>query len=140
MSTDDIRTVELTRTAPKVFEATNSRGTRLAMGDGSTDAFTPVELLLAGLAGCSAIDVDYLTARLAEPTRFAVRAAAEKVRDEHGNHLADPQVKFFVEFPEGEGGDKARERLPDAVAKSRDRLCTVSRTVALATPVVFTVS
>ncbi|MBW8173280.1 OsmC family protein [Ornithinimicrobium sp. Arc0846-15] len=140
MSTDDIRAVELTRTAPKVFEATNSRGMRLVMGDGSTDDFTPVELLLAALAGCSAIDVDYLTARLSEPTQFAVRAAAEKVRDEHGNHLADPQVQFSVEFPEGEGGDKARDRLPDAVAKSRDRLCTVSRTVALATPVVFTVS
>lgn len=110
------------------------------MGDGSTDEFTPVELLLAAVAGCSAIDVDFLTSRLSEPDAFVVRAAAEKVRDEHGNHLADVSAEFSVTFPAGEGGDAARNRLPDAVAKSRDRLCTVSRTVALPTPVVFTVS
>ncbi|UJH71115.1 OsmC family protein [Ornithinimicrobium sp. INDO-MA30-4] len=140
MATENLRTVSLTRKAHVSFEATNSRGQSISMGDGSTDEFTPVELLLAAVAGCSAIDVDFLTSRLSEPDAFVVRAAAEKVRDEHGNHLADVSAEFSVTFPAGEGGDAARNRLPDAVAKSRDRLCTVSRTVALPTPVVFTVS
>jgi len=35
----------------------------------------------------------------------------------------------------GEGGDAARTILPDAVKKSHDRLCTVSRTIEAGTPV-----
>jgi len=44
-------------------------------------------------------------------------------------------VTFRIRFPEGEDGDEARELLPDAVRKSHDRLCTVSRTVELGTPI-----
>ena len=40
-----------------------------------------------------------------------------------------------LRFPEGEDGDKARALLPDVVRKSHDRLCTVSRTVELGTPI-----
>ena len=44
-------------------------------------------------------------------------------------------MTFRITFPDGEQGDKAREILPDAVRKSHDRLCTVSRTVELGTPI-----
>ena len=40
----------------------------------------------------------------------------------------------------GQVGRALRDVLPDAVAKSRDRLCTVSRTVALETPLEFTLT
>lgn len=135
MSSDDLRSITLTRHAKGTYEAENARGGRLTFGDGGTTDFTPVELLLTAMAGCSAVDVDYLTSRLAEPTQFDVAAEAEKLRDEDGNHLGEVTITFTVRFPEGEEGETARERLPDAVAKSRDRLCTVSRTVQLPTPV-----
>jgi len=44
-------------------------------------------------------------------------------------------VTFRIRFPEGEQGDKARALLPDAVKKTHDRLCTVSRMVELGTPI-----
>jgi uncharacterized OsmC-like protein len=44
-------------------------------------------------------------------------------------------VTFRLTFPDGEGGDAARALLPEAVQRSHDRLCTVSRTVELGTPV-----
>ena len=44
-------------------------------------------------------------------------------------------VELAVSFPEGAAGDTAREALPRAAAMSHDRLCTVSRTVELGTPV-----
>lgn len=135
MSSDDLRSITLTRHAKGTYEAQNARGGRLTFGDGGTDDFTPVELLLTAMAGCSAVDVDYLTSRLAEPTQFDVAAEAEKLRDEDGNHLGEVTITFTVRFPDGDEGESARERLPDAVAKSRDRLCTVSRTVQLPTPV-----
>jgi uncharacterized OsmC-like protein len=49
-------------------------------------------------------------------------------------------VEFTVHFPAGEDGDKAREALPRSVKMSHDRLCTVSRTVELGTPVTTTVN
>lgn len=141
MADDALRSVSLTRTGPGTFEARNARGGTLPMGTGGPDStdFTPVEALLAAVAGCSAVDIDLLTSRLAEPDSFEMTCAAEKLRDEHGNHLGPVTVTVSVSFPAGEAGDAARERLPDAVAKSRDRLCTVSRTVALPTPVEFVV-
>ncbi len=61
---------------------------------------------------------------------------AEKLRDEKGrNSLTDITVTFQIRFPDGEGGDKARALLPDAVKRSHEQLCTVSRTVELGTPV-----
>ena len=44
-------------------------------------------------------------------------------------------VTFRLKFPPDEGGDAARAILPDVVRRSHDRLCTVSRTVELGTPV-----
>ena len=47
------------------------------------------------------------------------------------------KVTFDIEFPEGEAGDNARAILPRSLAQTRDRLCTVTRTVALGEPVEF---
>ena len=62
-------------------------------------------------------------------------AGGEKMRDEHGNHMGEIEVSFRVRFPRGADGDRARERLPRAIEQSHDRLCTVSRSVQLGTPI-----
>jgi uncharacterized OsmC-like protein len=108
---------------------------QLTVGTSDGPGFTPVELLMAAIGACTAIDVDILTSRRAEPESFAVDVDANKVRDEGGNHLADIEVTFRVRFPEGEAGDAARALLPDAARKSHDRLCTVGRTIEIATPI-----
>ena len=114
---------------------TNTRGGKLTFGTGSGTDFTPTELLLAAIGGCTAIDVDILTLRRAEPAGFNIRVDANKVRDGSGNRLTDIEVSFQVRFPAGEAGDDARAVLPDAVKKSHDRLCTVGRTVELGTAI-----
>jgi putative redox protein len=136
MMTDSAhRGVRLERIENSRYIATNDRGGQISIGKGEGTDFTPVDLLLAGIGGCTAIDVDILTSRRAEPEAFEVLVDAEKVRDAAGNHLTDIVVTFRIRFPEGEAGDKARALLPDAVKKSHERLCTVSRTVELGTPV-----
>ena len=40
-----------------------------------------------------------------------------------------------MQFPEGEEGDAARSVLARSVAQSHDRLCSVSRTVEMGTPI-----
>jgi putative redox protein len=132
MTTDSThRGVRIERTGPTTYVAINDRGGRITISQGQGTDFTPVDLLLAAIGGCTAVDVDLVTSRRAEPDRFEVLVDAEKVRDEAGNHLTDLQVTFRVSFPDGEAGDKARAILPDIVKKSHDRLCTVSRTIEL---------
>lgn len=131
------REVGLRRTAHSTYEATNVRGGTITISSMGGPEFTPVELLLAAIAGCSAVDIDFITSRRAEPESFEVTSVGQKVSDEDGNHLTDIEVTFRVRFPEGEGGDRARTMLPRAIAQSRDRLCTVSRTVQLPTPVLM---
>ena len=42
-----------------------------------------------------------------------------------------------MRFPEGEDGDQAREVMPRAIAQTRDRLCTVGRTVQVGAPIEY---
>lgn len=135
MNANTERSISLTRTATGRYVATNTRGGELPFGSGDDADFTPVELLLAAIAGCTAIDVDLVTSRRAEPEKFELSARADKMRDDSGNRLENIEVVFRVAFPDGEAGDAARKLLPDLVARSHDRLCTVSRTVELGTPV-----
>jgi putative redox protein len=129
------RSVTVQRTAPGTYTATNERGGRISVGSSGGADFTPVELLLVAIGGCTAVDADLVTSRRAEPETFEVGIEADKVRDEHGNRLAGIEVTFRVVFPAGEQGDAARAVLPRVVSLSHDRLCTVSRTIELGTPI-----
>jgi putative redox protein len=129
------RSLTVERIAPGRFAAVNSRGGRIMFGTGSDEEFTPTELLMLAIGGCTAIDVDILTTRRSEPESFEIAVDADKVRDEGGNHLANIEVTYRITFPAGEDGDKARGILPEAVRQSHDRLCTVGRTVELPTPI-----
>lgn len=130
------RRITLRRTGLGHYEALNVRGGTISLGSGESEDFTPVELLLVAIAGCSSVDVDHITSRRAEPLEFTAAAEGQKTStDERGNHLTDLEVTFTVRFPEGDAGDKAREMLPRAVQTSHDRLCSVSRTVQLGAPV-----
>lgn len=137
-SRDSLRRVTLARVGPGAFRITNAAGGTLDVGVADTD-FTPVELLLAALAGCAAVNVEELTGRRAEPSRFEVVAEGDKVRDETGGRMEDLRLLFDAVFPEGEAGDAARASLPRFVQQTHDRICTVSRTVGLGTDVSYEV-
>jgi uncharacterized OsmC-like protein len=132
---DSFRFVMIERTGEGRYVVGNVRGGSMTIGTGKGTDFTPVELLLAAIGGCTAADVDVITSRRAEPDQFTVRVSGDKIRDEAGNRLENLAVEFTVRFPAGTAGDAAREVLPSAVRKSHDRLCTVSRTVERGTPI-----
>lgn len=132
MSDDTLRRVDIERLELGRYRATNASGRTLTFGD---DGFSPVELLLAALGGCGAMDVDYITVKRAEPESFRVTVTGDKIRDDDGNHLINLAVTFGIRFPDGPDGDAARDVLPQAMQQSHDRLCTVSRTIQLGAPV-----
>jgi uncharacterized OsmC-like protein len=135
MGDDAHRWVELDRLDEGVYLARNARGGELRFGSKSGDGFSPVELLLAAIAGCTAVDLDVVTGRRSPAETFGARVDARYVRDDRGNHLEDIVLTFRVTFPEGEAGDAARAILPRALRTSHDRTCTVSRTIEAGTPV-----
>lgn len=129
------RYVELTRQAKARYVATNRRGGSIEVGEGNDTTFTPTELLLAALAACTAMDIDYIVGKRADASSGWLRSSAHKVRDEGGNRLVDIELAIDLRYPEGEAGDAARDVLPMAAQRSNDRLCTVGRTLQIATPV-----
>lgn len=134
-SDDGARGIDLQRRELGRYLATNPRGGTIEVGTGEDAEFTPVELLLVALAACSAVDVDHIVSKRAEPTEMVVGSAGRKIRDEQGNRMTDLTLAFGLTFPDGEDGDRARAVLADAIATSHDRLCTVSRTVEVGTAV-----
>ncbi|HEU5429792.1 MAG TPA: OsmC family protein [Actinocrinis sp.] len=136
MSANDetLRSVRVGRVTTGEYIATNSNGVTISLGSGD-EVFSPVELLLAAIGGCTAIDADVATSRHAEPAGFSVIVTGHKIQDDLGSRMTDLEVTFRVSFPEGAEGDAARAILPRAVQLSHDRLCTVSRTVEIGTPV-----
>ncbi|HEV2638473.1 MAG TPA: OsmC family protein [Actinocrinis sp.] len=138
---ETLRTVRIDRLGGGRYTATNPRGAAIEFGAGSEGGpeFSPVELLLAAIGGCTGIDADVATTRHAEPSEFTVTVSGDKIRDELGSRMTNLAVTFHVVFPEGAAGDEARAILPRAVKLSHDRLCTVSRTVEIGTPITSTV-
>jgi putative redox protein len=129
------RSVDLHQIGEHRWKATNARGGGVSIGPGGDPDFTPVELLLAALVGCGAADLDLIAGKRAPFETFLAQAQGHKIRDENGSRLVRLSVTFDVTFPEGEGGDAAREVVPRTLQQIQDRLCTVGRTVTLGDPV-----
>ena len=136
---DDHRRVTLERLDEGVYLARNQRGVELRFGSKAEGGFSPVELLLAAIAGCSALDIDVVTGRRSPAETFGARVDADVVRDETGSVLKDITLTFSVTFPPGQAGEAARAILPRAAKASHDRTCTVSRTIEAGVPVTIRV-
>ena len=113
-----LRSIDLTRIGKARYKAINRRGGVLPIGNGDEDPdFTPVELLLAALAGCAAIDVDLITGKRAEATRFDLRGQRPQGPRRAGQSHRRAEHLARHRLSRGEAGDRAREMLPRAIAR-----------------------
>ncbi|AXE40238.1 OsmC family protein [Acidipropionibacterium virtanenii] len=130
--------VTVTRRSTGRYLATNARGGQIRFGTGADEEFSPVELLLAAIGGCSSVDVDQVTSRRTDPEQFDVTVTGQRIIDADGASRLDPVgLDFAVHFPDTEEGREAAGLVERLVKLSRDKTCTVSRTIESATPVVF---
>lgn len=125
--------VHVVRTGRGRYLAMNRNGIEVELGR-ADDVFSPVELLLAALAGCAAVDLDAATSRHAEPEVFKVGVEAERSTNE-GNHLENVEVNFSLRFPDTEEGQRAKSMVERVLKLSHDKLCTVARSLERGTPV-----
>lgn len=118
------------------YRAYGANGATLDFGV-SEGLLTPVELLLAAIAGCSSVDVDAGTSRRSTPEVFEVLASALKQNEDGAVRLDDVEVDFDVRFPADEQGAKAQKMVDRLIQLSEQKDCTVSRTVEHPTNVSF---
>ncbi|HHV21396.1 MAG TPA: OsmC family protein [Propionibacterium sp.] len=129
--------VHVVRTGQGRYLAMNRNGIEIQLGEGH-DLFSPVELLLAALAGCTAMDVEAATTRTAEPEVFKVGVLADQ-EAEGGNHLENVEVNFSMRFPDTEEGREAKAMVDRVMQLSQDKLSTVCRVLEQPTPVAMSV-
>ncbi len=130
--------VEVRRSGDHRYTASNGRGGSVEIStDGVPDAFTPGELLLAAIAGCSGLTGEnLLTRRLGDSAGVTVHA--DRTKDpEDPKKFSSVQVSFDVDLS-SIGDDGERTKLLDAVERAIDRSCTVSRSVQESTPITLT--
>ena len=128
--------VDVSRVDTGHYRATNAAGATLEFGTGE-GLLNPVELLLAAVAGCSAVDVDVVTSRRAEPEHFDVHVDGTRINEDGASRLSEVDVEFSLRFPDTNAGRQAESMIERLVRISHDKDCTVSRTVENPTTVTF---
>lgn len=135
-NTRALREVNVQRTESGKYTATSAAsGASIEFGQGE-GLLSPVELLLAAIAGCSSIDVDVATTRRSEPEKFDVLASGYKISEDGASRMDDIHLDFDLKFPDTEEGRKAAGMVERIVKLSHEKYCTVSRTVELGASVV----
>ena len=99
------------------------------MGGGSCDAFTPLQLLLASLAGCSGNTMALLVRKQGlQVSGIEVKAQATR-REEHPTVLTDISLEFIVR-----GADLDEAALRRSLVVAEDTLCPVWAMLKPGTP------
>jgi putative redox protein len=104
----------------------NKHGTELLVDIDGERGLSPLELLLAALGACSAVDFAILMRKQRDPV--------EPLHLEVDGDKEDQRMQWLrVTYHVHEGADE--QKLERSRSKVANDLCTVSRTIASATPV-----
>ncbi len=112
-----------------LFEAKNERGNKVLMDngtrkDGNINGAGPMEVLLMGVAGCSAIDIIHiLKKQRQEITSYYVEAEGQREKVDEATPFKGIYVKVFLE------GDISGEKAKRAAQLSFDKYCSVSKSL-----------
>jgi putative redox protein len=99
---------------------------------GNDEGARPKELMLAALAGCTAMDVVSILKKMrTEPTYFNVRVEAE-MTEEHPKHYTSMHIIY-----EFKGENLELEKLQKAVELSQEKYCGVSTVYRKAMEITF---
>lgn len=122
------------------FTAVNESGNELQMDaspaiGGENTGFRPMETLLAGLGGCTGIDiVNLLKKKKQDFTAFRVEVKAERYTDQVPSLFKNIFVEFFIE-----GEYFQNEKMISSVDLSMQKYCSVAKTLEKAVNIDYAV-
>ncbi|MFP2997210.1 OsmC family protein [Spongiivirga sp. MCCC 1A20706] len=109
------------------FVAVNGRGNEVHIDNSSVDnpqGTSPMELLLMGVAGCSAIDVvAILNKQRQEITAYKAEVSGDRIEIDGAKPFKDVHVTISLE------GNISPEKAQRAATLSFDKYCSVSKTM-----------
>jgi uncharacterized OsmC-like protein len=123
---DGNRRITMTADAKGNVLATNKHGVSLPIDPEGKDAFSPLELLLAALGSCAAVDVELLMRKQRDPI-VGMRVTVDGDKEDARMQWLRVTYAFDAEHQQ-----KKMER---AITKTEEDLCSVSRTLRMGTPV-----
>ena len=129
-----IMPVRVNVSADGTMSALNTRGGELPIGTGwDGQRFNPIEMLLAAIGGCAAIDFTTVLARRGHPlSGLEIEVRGRRASDERLE-----AIEVFYELPDD--AEISDEDIEVARRLTADVLCTVSRTVQRSSPVEYLV-
>jgi putative redox protein len=115
------------------YLAENQVGATALMGKDKDDkpGISPMEMLLVGLAGCTAMDiVDILKKKRHIPTGFQVKVRGNQKTDTHPKVFTEFQIEYLL------WGDNLKPKdVEQAIQLSEEKYCSVGGTLAKAGPI-----
>ncbi len=113
--------VNLTWNSGLKFEAKlNDRKIQLNSADQMDSAFTPMELFLVSLAGCTAMDVQWILERQRQKVEYFQITAKGKRRDEDPRSYESIDLEYVVK-----GADIRKDAVERAIRLSQEKYCSV---------------
>ncbi len=113
--------VNLTWGSGLKFEAQlNDRKIQLNSADKMGSAFSPMELFLISLAGCTAMDVQWILERQRQKIEYFKITANGKRRDEDPRSYESIDLEYVVK-----GGNVRKDAVERAIRLSQEKYCSV---------------
>jgi putative redox protein len=120
------------------FETENENGNKIILDNSAGEiqnGFTPMELLLAGVGGCSAIDmVHILKKQRQEINSFSIEVDGEKEKVEGYSVWKRIHIHYFL------NGKIDTEKAQRAAELSHEKYCSVSKALAHDSQITFKVT
>ena len=125
MAASDTMRIDLEWKGGSGYSVTTPSGATLALDSAAKAGASPMETLLAALAGCMAIDVVLILKRMRNrPDRLAASVRGERA-DDHPRRF----VRIWLDFTVV-GGAVTPDRLERSVKLSFDKYCSVLHSLA----------
>ncbi|MDB2521293.1 OsmC family protein [Flavobacteriaceae bacterium] len=122
-----------------LFEVTNDNGHKVLLDnkskkEGKVEGASPMELLLAALAGCSGIDIiAILNKQKINPTDLKMDVEGERIPN------VAPSLFYKIKVNVRLEGDIPPEKAKRAVCLSFDKYCSVAKTLEYSTPIKYSI-
>ena len=122
-----------------LFEVTNENGHKVLLDnkskkEGKVEGISPMELILAALAGCSGIDiVAILNKQKINPTDIKMDIKGDRIPDVIPSLFQKIKVNVRLE------GDIPPEKAKRAVSLSLEKYCSVAKTLEYSTTIKYSI-